>query len=241
MVSFQPLAKVTRRRGRSRLGANEIDRFVFQRLSAEGCSRRRAPKKATLLRRVYFDVIGLPPTPEEWPLSSPTHLRGLRKGGRSAPGEPALREQWARHWLDLVRYAESDGFRIDDFRPHACAIGLRHRSLNDDKPYSRFVQEQIAATNSSRDLEARIGTGYLRHWIYEYNNRDAVGSGPTSSTISRHDGGCLPRMGVQCRAATTTSSTRFCKRITIAAASSPHPARDDLKLPRPGNAEYARK
>ena len=85
-------------------------------------------------------------------------------------------EQWARHWLDLVRYAESDGFKADDYRPHV----WRYRdyviaAFNDDKPYDRFVQEQLAGDELfPGDPEARTGTAFLRHGIYEYNNRDVA-------------------------------------------------------------------
>ncbi|HEX5176669.1 MAG TPA: DUF1553 domain-containing protein, partial [Chthoniobacteraceae bacterium] len=90
---------------------------------------------------------------------------------------PRYGERWARHWLDLVRYAESDGFRIDDYRPHAWHYrDYVIRAFNADKPYNRFVIEQIAGDEiAPNDPDARVATGFLRHWVYEYNNRDVVG------------------------------------------------------------------
>jgi hypothetical protein len=99
------------------------------------------------------------------------------EGGRSAARRPRYGEHWARHWLDLVRYADSDGYRVDDYRPNAWHYrDYVIRSLNADKPYDRFVQEQLAGDELwPEDVEARVATGYLCHWIYEYNSRDAVG------------------------------------------------------------------
>src|SRR5690606_12397645 len=82
---------------------------------------------------------------------------------------------WAQHWLDVVRYAESDGYRADYYRDDA----WRYRdyvigSFNDDKPYDLFVREQLAADEfAPDDPDALIGTAFLRHGIYEYNQRNA--------------------------------------------------------------------
>ncbi|MFM7846005.1 MAG: DUF1549 and DUF1553 domain-containing protein, partial [Planctomycetota bacterium] len=80
----------------------------------------------------------------------------------------------ARHWLDLVRYAESDGFKQDDYRPHAWHYrDYVIKSLNADKPYDQFIREQLAGDElAPNDDEAQVATGFLRHWIYEYNQRD---------------------------------------------------------------------
>ena len=100
----------------------------------------------TLLRRVSLDLIGLPPTPEEVEAfladASPD---AYEKVVDRLLASPRYGERWARHWLDLARYAESEGFKADETRPNA----WRYRdyvikSFNDDKPYDRFVKEQIA-------------------------------------------------------------------------------------------------
>src|SRR6185369_11324694 len=84
---------------------------------------------------------------------------------------PHYGERWARHWLDLARYAESEGFKEDATRPNI----WRYRdyviqSLNADKPYDRFIREQIAGDELyPGDRAALIATGYMRHGIYEYN------------------------------------------------------------------------
>src|SRR5262249_48358064 len=127
------------------------------------------------IRRAYFDVIGLPPRPVEMEAAlndkSPDWYEKLVD---RLLNSPRYGERWARHWLDLVRYAESDGYRIDEDRPDAW--GYRDyviKSFNDDKPYDRFVQEQLAGDEIAPDNpEAQAATGFLRLWIYEYNQRD---------------------------------------------------------------------
>ena len=84
---------------------------------------------------------------------------------------PHFGERWATHWLDLVRYAESDGFKADDPRPDAWRYrDYVIRSFNDDKPYDRFVREQLAGDELyPDDADAWIATGFLRHYPDEYN------------------------------------------------------------------------
>jgi hypothetical protein len=157
---------------------NEIDHFVFSRLAAEGLKPSPEASRAVLARRLYFDLWGLPPSPEDVEAfvsdKSPDAYERLVD---KLLASPRYGERWARYWLDLVRYADSDGYRLDAYRPHA----WRYRdyvinALNTDKPYDRFVQEQLAGDELfPGNPEATIATGYLVHWIYEYNNRDAEG------------------------------------------------------------------
>jgi hypothetical protein len=114
---------------------------------------------------------------------------------------PRHGERWARHWLDLVRYAESDGYRADDYRPHAWRYrDYVIRALNADKPYDRFVQEQLAGDELwPDDPEARIATGFLTHGIYEYNNRDVVGQWSNMlNDLTDTTADVFLGMGVQC-------------------------------------------
>lgn len=154
---------------------NEIDRFILSRLASEGLAPSATADRLSLVRRLYFDLTGLPPTPEE----------AAQFAGDDAPDaysrlvdrlldSPAYGQRWARHWLDLVRYAESDGYRQDAYRPHAWRYrDYVIRAFNEDKPYDRFVLEQLAGDElAPHDLDALDATGYLRHWIYEYNQRD---------------------------------------------------------------------
>ncbi|MBL9166960.1 MAG: DUF1549 domain-containing protein [Verrucomicrobiales bacterium] len=156
---------------------NEIDAFIQATLRSHQLSPSREANRGTLIRRLYFDLWGLPPTPEavrafEQDPAPDAYERLVN----DLLNSPHYGEHWARHWLDLVRYADSDGYRIDDFRPNAWRYrDYVIRSLNQDKPYNRFVQEQLAGDELwPEDTDALIATGFLRHGIYEYNNRDAV-------------------------------------------------------------------
>jgi hypothetical protein len=91
--------------------------------------------------------------------------------------DPRYGERWGRFWLDLVRYSESDGYKQDDFRPTAYRYrDYVIRSMNSNKPYNDFVREQLAGDEiDPESLECRDASGYLRLWIYEYNQKDVVG------------------------------------------------------------------
>jgi len=156
---------------------NQIDAFVLAKLEAAGLRPSPRADKRTLVRRVTLDLIGLPPTPAEVDAfladeSDDAHEKLVDRLLQS----PRFGERWARPWLDLARYAESDGFKSDDARPHA----WRYRdyviqSLNDDKPYDRFVREQIAGDELyPNDPAAVIATGFNRHWPDESNARNLV-------------------------------------------------------------------
>jgi cytochrome c553 len=141
---------------------NPIDAFVLARLEAAGLSPAPAAEPLVLLRRLHFDLTGIPPTPEE--------IDAFRK----EDAEPALRrtinrllaspqhgERWARHWLDVARYADSAGYELDS--TYGSAWRYRDyviRSFNVDKPLDRFLQEQIAGDELWPDSEeAKIATG----------------------------------------------------------------------------------
>ena len=157
---------------------NPIDRFLDARLAKESLTPSGEADRAVLIRRVTFDTTGLPPTPEEVAaFVKDPDPQAYDKLVDRLLASPAYGQRMARAWLDLVRYADSDGFRIDDFRPTA----WRYRdyvikAYNENKPYDRFIQEQIAGDELfPGDPQALTALGYLRHWIYEYNNRDARG------------------------------------------------------------------
>lgn len=157
---------------------NEIDRFIFQRLDAAGLSPAPEASRQTLARRVYFDLTGLPPTPAKArEFAADVSPDAYERLVDRLLASPKYGQRWARHWLDLVRYADSDGYRADDYRP----LAWRYRdyvvdAFNNDKPYDRFVQEQLAGDELFPDNPAAVtATGYLRCGIYEYNSRDVRG------------------------------------------------------------------
>ena len=153
----------------------DVDRFVVSKLRVEGLTPAAEADRRTLIRRATFDLHGLPPTPDEVDAfvadQSPDAYEKLID---KLLASPAYGERWARHWLDLVRYAESDGHRQDEYRPDAWPYrDYVIKSFNDDKPYDRFVAEQLAGDEiAPDDPDALVATGFLRHGMYEYNQRD---------------------------------------------------------------------
>jgi Protein of unknown function (DUF1553)/Protein of unknown function (DUF1549) len=153
---------------------NAIDQFVLAKLESKNIAPGTPADKITLLRRATFDLIGLPPTMEETAafLADPSP-QAFEKVVDRLLASPQYGERWGRHWLDLARFAESEGFKSDEARPNA----WRYRdyviqSLNQDKPYDRFVQEQIAGDEMwPSSPEARVATGFNRHYPDESNAR----------------------------------------------------------------------
>ena len=177
--AIQPLRRTEVPRSRNdRWSHNAIDHFIARKMAGEGLAPAAEADPETLIRRLSFDLIGLPPAPEEVnEFVNDKSPQAYEKLVDRLLASNAYGERWARHWLDLVRYADSDGYRIDHYRKEA----WRYRdyvvaAFNKDKPYDRFVQEQLAGDELfPGNPEALIATSYLRNGIYEYNNRDVRG------------------------------------------------------------------
>ena len=124
---------------------NPIDVFINAKLAEKGLAMSPRADARTLCRRLYFDLTGLPPTPEEvdaFVRDSGSDLSTLLD---RLLASPRYGERWGRHWLDVVRYTESQGFEYDHPRDHAWHYrDYVIRSFNDDKPYDRFMKEQLA-------------------------------------------------------------------------------------------------
>lgn len=126
--------------------ANPIDGFIAAKLAAKGLAMAPEADARTLGRRVYFDITGLPPSPEALDafVADPRADKYERLVD-SLLGSTAYGERWARHWLDVVHYGDTHGYDKDQPRPNAWPYrDYVIRALNEDKPYARFVQEQIA-------------------------------------------------------------------------------------------------
>ncbi len=151
-----------------------IDAFIAEKLEAKGIAPGKAADKVTLLRRATFDLIGLPPTPEEVDaFLADKSPQAFEKVVDRLLASPHYGERWGRHWLDLARFAESEGFKADETRPNAWRYrDYVIRSLNADKPYDRFVQEQIAGDEMwPENPDARVATGFHRNYPDESNAR----------------------------------------------------------------------
>src|SRR5260370_18683655 len=148
-----------------------IDSFILAKLEGKDLAPSLEADKITLIRRVTFDLIGLPPSDVEVSAFLADRSPGAyEKVVDGLLASPRYGERWARHWLDLARYADSDGLKADHTRPHI----WRYRdyvigAFNSDKPYDRFVREQIAGDKVwPANPEARIATGFNRHDAEEY-------------------------------------------------------------------------
>ena len=144
---------------------NPIDSFVLAKLEAKGWTPSPAADPRALLRRVYLDVIGMPPSLSEQQafLQSPTPA-ALDQVVMGLLARPAYGERWGRHWLDLVRYAETNGYERDATKPHVWRYrDYVIRSLNDDKPFDRFVLEQLAGDEMpDANADTLTATGFYR-------------------------------------------------------------------------------
>ena len=145
-------------------GRNEIDSFVLAKLLSENLVPSAEADPATLVRRVFLDVIGLPPTPDEVDafVAEPTDHAYLQIVDELL-SRPQFGERWGRGWLDLARYADSHGFQRDDLREIWAYRDWVIRALNDDMPFDRFTIEQIAGDLLPNATEAqKIATGFHR-------------------------------------------------------------------------------
>jgi mono/diheme cytochrome c family protein len=144
---------------------NPIDAFVLSGLEKAGLSPAPAASQGHLLRRVYFDLIGLPPTPEEVAdFTADTSPNAYEKVIDRLLASPQYGERWGRHWLDLVRYAETHGYERDSSKPNAWRYrDYVIRSFNANKPYDQFVREQLAGDELDKPtFEAKVATGFYR-------------------------------------------------------------------------------
>ncbi|QDU22038.1 DUF1549 and DUF1553 domain-containing protein [Urbifossiella limnaea] len=152
-----------------------VDAFLLARLEAKRLTFAPAADRRTLVRRLSFDLHGLPPTPEEVAaFLNDAAPDAYEKLVDRLLASPRYGERMALFWLDLARYAESDGFKADDARPNAWRYrDYVIRSFNADKPFDRFVREQLAGDELfPGDPDALTATGFLRHYPYEYNAVD---------------------------------------------------------------------
>ncbi len=144
---------------------NPIDAFILERLQKEGLRPSPQADRVTLIRRVYFDMIGLPPSPHEVEAfladKSPDAWQRLVE---KLLASPHYGERWGQHWLDVVRFAETDGFEYDTHRRDAWRYrDYVIRAFNTDKPYDRFVTEQLAGDEiAPGEEESLIASGFNR-------------------------------------------------------------------------------
>ncbi|MCP5551978.1 MAG: PSD1 domain-containing protein, partial [Akkermansiaceae bacterium] len=155
-------------------GLNPVDSLIGAALAEKGLKAAPRADPRTLIRRVTFDLTGLPPKPEEIEAFAAAAERDAEGAWRDLVDRlldsPQYGEQWARHWLDVVRYADSSGFANDYERPNTWRYrDYVIRAFNEDKPYDQFIREQIAGDEIDRgDPEMLIAVGFLRMGPWEH-------------------------------------------------------------------------
>jgi mono/diheme cytochrome c family protein len=158
--------------------ANAVDRYVLARLEGKGLTPSPDASRGTLIRRLYFDLLGLPPTAAdiarfEGDRSPDAYTRLVDELLKS----PHFGERWARHWLDVARYADTKGYVFTQDRNYRNAYKYRDwvvKSLNEDLPYDRFIIEQLAADRLPKDRQALDAMGFLTLGRRFLNNRNDI-------------------------------------------------------------------
>ena len=192
--SFQPVQRPTPPTVKNRDSVRTaIDAFVVSRLEKDGFGLSPDADRTTLIRRAYFDLIGMPPSPEAVrefveDKSSDAYDRLIDQ----LLASNNYGDRWGRHWLDVAGYADSEGYTTDD-KERLWAWKYRDwviQSLNDDKPFDEFIREQLAGDEMVKppyaelpveDIARLIATGFLR------NGPDGTGGGAADAELAKND------------------------------------------------------
>ena len=168
---------------------NPVDRFILAKLREKGLAASPEADRRALIRRLYFDLLGLPPTPAdvETFIKDPAPDAYERLVDRLL-ASPAYGERWARHWLDVVHYGDTHGYDKDQPRPNAWPYrDYVIRALNADKPYARFVQEQIAGDMLFPDTADGItALGFIAAGPWDLIGHAEVPETKIDGKIARH-------------------------------------------------------
>ncbi len=168
---------------------NPVDAFIVAKLQEKGLPQSKEADRRTLIRRVYFDLIGLPPKPEEIEaFLADKDPQAYEKLVDRLLASPHYGERWARHWLDVVHYGDTHGYDKDKPRPNAWPYrDYVIRAFNEDKPYSLFAQEQIAGDVLYPDTRDGIeALGFIAAGPWDYIGHAEVPESKTDGKIARH-------------------------------------------------------
>ena len=164
-----------------------VDAFILAKLHEHGLSPSAEADRRTLIRRLTYDLHGLPPTPEEIDaFVADTRDDAYEQLVDRLLASPRYGERWGRHWLDVVHFGESHGYDKD--KPRLNAWPYRDyviNSLNADKPYDQFVTEQIAGDFLSLDPQATVATGFIAAGPWDFVGHVELREGTTDKAIAR--------------------------------------------------------
>lgn len=187
--SLQPLRRPKVPSDSTGWSRTPVDAFILAKLGEEGLSHSGEADRRTLIRRLTYDLIGLPPTPAEVEqfINDLDPLAYERLVDRLLDS-PHYGERWARHWLDVVKYADTCGYDKDKLRPNAWPYrDYVIRSFNDDKPYARFVQEQVAGdVLFPGTADGILGLGFIAAGPWDFIGHVEVSEAKIDGRIARH-------------------------------------------------------
>lgn len=190
--AFQPITRPVPPRVGASVGASAVDRFLLARLEERGLGYAGTAGREVLARRLSFDLTGLPPTPEEVEaFVGDAEPEAYERLVERLLASPRFGERWGRHWLDVAGYADSNGGpESDSDRPWAWRYrDYVVRSMNSDKPFDRFITEQLAGDEmvsppyerlEGEALDRLVATGFLRM------APDPTGDGPADAALARN-------------------------------------------------------
>lgn len=188
--SFQPVGSIPVPEGNRQAGdRNQIDAFISKQLKEQGLSPSKPADRRTLIRRVTLDLHGLPPSADEVrAFVENDQPRAYEELVERLLASPRYGERWARHWLDVVQYADTCGYDKDKLRPHAWPYrDYVIKSLNDDKPWGRFIEEQIAGDvlypNSPDGI---VGLGFIAAGPWDFIGHVEVPESKIDGKVARN-------------------------------------------------------
>lgn len=169
--------------------SNPIDAFVSEKHDEQKMKFAVEADRRTLIRRLYFDLIGLPPTPTEISeFVNSTDPNAYEKLVDRLLASPHYGERWARHWLDVVQYGETHGYDKDKLRPNSWPYrDYVIRAFNEDRPYSKFIREQLAGDvlwpNSTDGI---VATGFIAAGPWDFIGHAEVPESKTDGMVARN-------------------------------------------------------
>jgi hypothetical protein len=187
--SLKPLTRPSPPAAHSDWVFTPIDTFILSKLQEHNLAPAKEADRRTLIRRLYFDLIGLPPPYEEVEaFVADNDPKAYENRVDRLLASRHYGERWGRHWLDVVHYGDTHGYDKDKLRPHAWPYrDYVIRAFNEDKPYSRFIEEQIAGdVLYPGTADGIIATGFLVAGPFDFVGQIEVAEGTLAKAITRN-------------------------------------------------------
>lgn len=187
--SLHPLTRPTPPAIRADWIRTPIDAFILAKLYEHQLTPSPEADRRTLIRRLYFDLVGLPPSAEEVKaFLADADPQAYEKLVHRLLTSPQYGERWGRHWLDVVHYGDTHGYDKDKLRENAWPYrDYVIRAFNEDKPYARFVEEQVAGdVHYPESVDGVVATGFIAAGPFDYVGQIEVAEGTLAKAITRN-------------------------------------------------------